>query len=246
MAEDTLTFDQMMALFKEGEKQFKETREQFKETREQFKEAEKRQAEIDRLLKEKILETDRRMEESRLETERLLKERALETDRLIREMREESREANKRMKRFERQMGHVQNSVGALVESLVAAKIWERFPPGYKFERAYRNVQVYDGSNQIAEIDILLSNGDAVAAIEVKRKADVSDINYHVNTRMKRTFSFPPAEAKGKKIMAGVAFIEASSEARDLIAKNGMFSIEFNGKMVNVKEPPGREPATKW
>jgi hypothetical protein len=151
-----------------------------------------------------------------------------------------------RMKKLEEQMLRLKDSAGTLIESFVAAKIWESFPGPYRFDKAFRGLQVYDGGNQTAEIDILLSNEDAVAAIKVNFRATAWDVNYHAKKRMKILSIFPPAEIKGKKLMAGIAFAQAADDVIDLMAHHGMFAIEFNGKTVSVIEPLDGNVCVDW
>jgi hypothetical protein len=241
---DTITFDQMMAIFKEAEKRQAETdrmlKDQFRETdrmlKERALEAEKRQAEMDRWAKERALEF-----------EKYMKEMEAKADKRAAEAAERSKEADKRMKQLEKQVGGLHNSLGALVEAFLAANIETRFPARYGLKCPFRNVKVYNSDYMlVAEIDIMLTNGELAVIIEVKRKAEARDVERHALEQMKLLQDNPPAEARGKKLMAGIGFIEASLEARKAIEQYGMFAVELNGESVNVIEPSKRSPTTEW
>jgi hypothetical protein len=45
-------------------------------------------------------------------------------------------------------VGGLNRSMGELIETLVAARLWEKFE-GYKLRRAYRRVPLYDENNRV-------------------------------------------------------------------------------------------------
>ena len=69
-------------------------------------------------------------------------------------------------------VGGLGNSLGEMIETLIAARLWEKFSDyPYDLKRAYHQVPIFDGNNQIiTDIDILLSNTEWVMAVEVKQK----------------------------------------------------------------------------
>jgi chromosome segregation ATPase len=236
MVNNTPTFEQMMALFKETRELFRQDRELFKQ---EFKKDRERAAEI-----------DKRMDKWAKEAA----ERSREAAERSREAAERSREADERMQRLEkqtaelnRQMGGLHNSLGALVEAFLAARIETRFPAHYGLRRSFRNTKVYNDDHTLAaEIDILLSNGELAVIIEVKRKAEAHDVERFASEQMKIIQANPPAEARGKKLMAGFGFMEASLEARKVMEHYRMFAVELSGEAVNVSEPSKGSPATEW
>ena len=55
-------------------------------------------------------------------------------------------------------VGGLSQSPGELIEILMAARLWEKFP-GYSFKRIFQRIKILDEHNvSITEIDILLSN----------------------------------------------------------------------------------------
>ena len=128
---------------------------------------------------EMFQETDRKFKE----TDRLFQE----SDRKFQESREE---ADRRMKKLEevveetnRKVGGLGNSIGGLVETLFAARLWEKFASySYEFKRAYRRVQVFNdtSSRELTDIDILLSNTNWVMAVEVKGEVNYKDVERHI------------------------------------------------------------------
>jgi hypothetical protein len=153
-------------------------------------------------------------------------------------------ESNKKWEDSNRRWGELSNSIGDLTEALVADHLWEKFDGyPYNLKRAYLDVQIFDDNNeQVGEIDILLSNTNWVMPVEVKRKLKVSDIEHH-RKRMELMRKFPPAEAKGKKMVGAVAGAYVPKEARDAAFAEGFFVIELSGdNVVLCPQPEGFTP----
>jgi hypothetical protein len=149
------------------------------------------------------------------------------------------KENEMRVKALSENIGGLNNSMGALVESIFAAGLMEKFGAyEYRFERIYRNVRVYSKNNKVvAEIDILLSNSQWAMAIEVKRNAEHGDIVYH-KERMARIQASPTAEIAGKKLLGAIAFVEASLSVRELAHKEGFFVFEYSGEAFTLAPMP--------
>ncbi|MDR1786983.1 MAG: hypothetical protein LBR16_00815, partial [Treponema sp.] len=149
--------------------------------------------------------------------------------------------------RNEKLVGHLSNSVGELIETLVAGRLWEKFKdtPYSRLKRAYRRVQIFDDAREIGEIDILLSDSDLCMAVEVKREPNVGDINHHVK-RMALIRKHPPAETVGKKLVGAVAGGFVPAEVRDYAHAQGFFVLELNGESVSLAEPPAGFKAREW
>jgi hypothetical protein len=144
-------------------------------------------------------------------------------------------------------MGDLHNSIGELTEILVAARLWEKFNGyPYNLKRAYLNVQIFDeDSEQVGEIDILLSNTNWVMPVEVKRNLKVSDIPHHVK-RMELIRKYPPAEAAGKKMVAAIAGGFVPKEARLAAHEAGFFVLELSGETVTLCPPPAGFKPREW
>ena len=80
----------------------------------------------------KFKKTDRKFQKTR---EQILKE----TDRLDRKIRKELEETAQIVKELSKNIGGLNNSMGALIETLIAARLWEKFGI-YNLCLAYRRV----------------------------------------------------------------------------------------------------------
>ena len=217
-----ISFEQVWAALMETREQQKETDRLLQETRQLVQENALRQKETDRQIKE----TDRQMKETDLQMK--------ETDR--------------RINKVSKEIGRLGNSIGGIIETLMAARLWEKFSAySYKFKRAYRRVMVYDDETNraLTEIDILLSDTDWVMAVEVKHEVDEDDVEHHLK-RMELIRKHPPAEARGKKLIGAMAGGTVSPSARDFAYKSGFFALELRGESVDLIPPPEGFSPTEW
>ena len=189
------------------------------------------------------------------ETRRIVEENARqqkETDRLMKESQEKS---DRRMKKLDEQLektdkivGGLGNSIGGLVETLVAARLWEKFSAyPYGFKRAYRRVQVFDDvtNKELTDIDILLSDTEWVMAVEVKREVVLKDVERHI-IRMGRILDYPPAEARGKKLLGAMAGGAVDPDALEFAYETGFFVLELKGESVELLTPPDGFSPKEW
>ena len=197
-------------------------------------------------LAESRKEADQQMQE--------LRESQKETDRLIKELRESQKETARQMQETDRKLekigknlGGVSNSLGELIEIIIAARLWEKFAEyPYKLRRGYRRVNVYDDDNRArTEIDILLSDTDVVMAVEVKEEPKKEDVEYHVR-RMGLIHKYPPAEAKGKKLLGAIAGASVTPDVQVYAHDAGFFVLELTGESVALIPPPPGFVVKEW
>jgi hypothetical protein len=221
-----LTFEKVWAALMENRDQIKETDRQMKETdlflKEKFAETDRQIKKTDRQMKE----TDRQMKA----TERFLKERFAETDRIIKDL--------------GKNVGGLNRSLGELIETLIAARLWEKFPQ-YGFVRAYRRLPIHDETNRLrTDIDILLFNSDKVMAVEVKHELNKDrDVEEHLK-RMELIRSYPPFMELGtKQLLGAMAGGVVNADTARYAYEAGFYVLELTGETVSLIPPPaGFEP----
>lgn len=186
-------------------------------------------------------EADRR----HAETERSMKESSAEVDRRFAETQKELALIGKKLDRVCDNVGGLNRSVGDLIETLIASRLWEKFPR-YNLVRAYRRMPVYDEKHRImTDIDILLSNTDKAMAVEVKRELDDEDDVKHHLRRMELIRKHPPAEVAGKQLLGAMAGGFVSADAMRYAYESGFYVLELTGESVRLIPPPdGFEPRT--
>ena len=154
------------------------------------------------------------------------------------------KKTDRQINKLSKNMGGLNRSMGELIETLIAARLWEKFAAyPYNLQRAYQCVPIYDENNRVlTDVDILLSDTEWVMAVEVKRKPDREDIDHHVR-RMERIRKYPPAEAKGKKLLGAIAGGAVDPDVKDYAHKAGFFALELKGESVAlIPLPDGFSP----
>jgi predicted AAA+ superfamily ATPase len=251
---EPLTFEKVWAMFQESGKRhdedFKRHKEQFEEESRRLSESlEKTQQELSESLEktkqglsESLKKTQQGLSESLEKTKQELSESLKKTQQVVAESLQET---DRLVSDLSKNVGGLNRSMGELIETLIAARLWEKFSGyPYNLKRAYQRIPIYDEKNYaLAEIDILLVDTEWAMVVEVKQKLRESDIEHHTK-RMERIVKYPPAEAKGKKLLGALAAGVVSPEARDLAYSNGYFVLELTGESVALIPPPeGFKPA---
>jgi hypothetical protein len=149
-----------------------------------------------------------------------------ETSRRVDEMVAEAKKRDKRM-------GDFANTLGTLIETLIASRLWEKFPE-YNLVRAYQRVMIYDDKNKPkTDVDILLVNGDRAMAVEVKREPNLNDVEHHLK-RMELVQKYPPTILfEGKTLLGAIAGGVVSPGVKEYAQERGLFVLELNGEQVS-------------
>ncbi|MDR2160197.1 MAG: hypothetical protein LBP23_09055 [Treponema sp.] len=155
-------------------------------------------------------------------------------------------ETDRRFQETDRKISKLGSRLGEVIEHLMAANIVEKFNNlGYAFGRANTNTRFINSRNElIAEVDILLENGDLTLAIEVKSKLTVEDVQDHLG-RMERLRRYADDHGDRRKLMGAVAGAVVSEGVKPFALKNGLYVIEQAGDTVKIDVPEGFKPR-KW
>jgi DNA topoisomerase VI subunit B len=186
-----------------------------------------------------IQETDRQQKETAQMIQELsakAEQRAKETDRQMK--------ANARQqKETDRQIGKLGLRLGDVVEHFMSPSLHEKFKKlDYRFTRSSRNVEIRDHNQQhLAEVDVLLENGEYVMAVEVKTHLTSRDVKDHVK-RMDILRRVADERQDSRKYLGAVAGAVVSPEVLAYALKNGFFVIVPSGETVDIKAPEGLQP----
>jgi hypothetical protein len=188
--------------------------------------------------REQFKETDRRFKE----TDRRFKE----TDRKLAESAEQLARLERTVERVSRNVGGLNRSVGELVETLIAARLWEKFPQ-YSLTRAYQRLPVYDDKNvRRTDIDILLVDAVLCMVVEVKRELDrMENVDEHIK-RMQLVRRHPPEIIGGKELLGAMAGGLVDPDVKDYAHHSGFFVLELAGESVHLFPPPEGFAPKKW
>jgi hypothetical protein len=152
-------------------------------------------------------------------------------------------ETDRKIQETSRQIGRLGNRFGELTEHLVVPNIKEKFKElGFAFEQVSQNLRITDASeNLIAEIDILLENGNTVMAVEVKAKPLQKDVDEHVN-RMEILRRRADDRNDNRRFQGAIAGAIMNKEVRDYAYKTGFYVIEQTGDTARITIPNGFVP----
>ncbi|MDR1445275.1 MAG: hypothetical protein LBI90_00120 [Treponema sp.] len=177
-------------------------------------------------------ETDRKMQEMALQTDRKMQE----TDRIVQETALQMRETD-------RKISKLGSKLGDLIEEMIFPNIMEKFNHlGYAFGRAATNVRYRDARGEyIAEVDILLENGDVVLAVEVKTTLTNNDVRDHL-VRMEKLRSYADEHQDKRKLLGAAAGAIASEEVKSFAIKSGFFVLEQSGDTIRISVPKDFKP----
>jgi hypothetical protein len=191
--------------------------------------------ETDRIVKESTRESAARL----AEIEHIMKENA-------RESAARSAELDRKFDRLGLNVGGLNRSLGELIETLIAARLWEKFPE-YGLVRSYQRVPVYDETNRVRTgIDILLSNTDKVMAVEVKHELNKTrDVEEHLK-RMELIRKYPPAETVNKQLLGAMAGGVVNADIMAYAYEAGFYVLELTGESVHLIPPPDGFKPRQW
>jgi predicted AAA+ superfamily ATPase len=188
----------------------------------------KTKEEIDRIKQESAeirKETDRIKQESariREETERIHKQ----TERIV--------------KRNSRQMGDLHRRFGEMAEHLVAPGIAARFNErGFHFDSIMPGgIKIVDEQRKvIAEVDLLLENGEYIIAIEVKITVRPHDVEHHIRRleilREHRT----KKQDKPKRIQGAIAGAIFGAAEKQAVIEAGFYALVQSGDTMKMDIP---------
>jgi hypothetical protein len=119
----------------------------------------------------------------------------------------------------------------------MAGRLWEKFPQ-YNFSRMFQRIKILDAKKRpVSEIDILLSDNEWAMAVEVKREAEIKDVDNLLN-RMKVMRQYALREISGKKLLGAIAGGVVPVEVSEYSQASGLFVLELNGEQVSLLESP--------
>jgi hypothetical protein len=164
----------------------------------------------------------------------------------LKELREFQKETAKRQEETARQMeetdrriSRLGNRIGELIEHFAASNLLEKFEElGYEFTAISRNLVIKNKRKEhLAEIDILLEDGEYAMAVEVKPLLNKTGVEEH-QERVKIVRGYADKRADRRKYIAAVAGATVESAAREYALASGIYVIEQTGDTVRVKAPP--------
>jgi hypothetical protein len=191
-----------------------------------------------------MMESDRKFQAMSQEADKRQQE-------LVQEMRLSSQETDRKfqemvqdMKNLKEQMGGLHNSFGELAEHLVAPSIAEKFNAlNYHFESIVPGGRKIMGPHGkvLAQIDLLLENGEYAVAVEIKSRPKEDDITKHI-ARLGVLRQYMDKHNDRRVIrgaLAGAVFLDDVKEAA---IEAGLYAIVQSGDTMRIEVPEGFTP----
>ena len=202
--------------------------------RRQREEEDKRRQEEDKRRQEE----DKRRDEERKQRDEDYKRQKESLDRLDRQT---SRNA-RLMKATFKEVGGISNTLGEIVEHLVAPGLEERFEKlGVKLDLVGPNVKLKEDGKAIAEIDVLLSNAERIIAVEVKSKPQAEDMAAHA-ARLEKLRGYFDRRGDGRRLMGAIAGAVFSGPAKKAALDAGFYVMAQSGETMKMENPEGFQP----
>ena len=153
-------------------------------------------------------------------------------------------ELAERQKKTDQQIGRLGNRFGELAEHLVAPGIVDKFNAlGFQFSDISRDHEIKDPATgkSLAEVDIILENGDIVIAVEVKSKLKDQDVDKHL-TRMDVLRRRADRRGDRRRYRGAMAAAIVTEATRSYAAKAGFYLLEQSGDTMKLAMPEGFVP----
>jgi len=186
------------------------------------------------MLAESSVKHDRDIQEIReiqKETERILKETSLQMQ-----------ETDRKMKEVSRQLGGMGNTNGQFAEEFFYNTLEKtKSFAGIRFDQISnkfaRNIVMPDKTEKRAQFDIVLLNGDSLALIEAKYKAEKEDVEEMIEKKLPN-FRFLYPEYAEYKVYLGIGSLVLREQIIQEAKKLGIGLMQQNGDAVEYQ--------TKW
>jgi len=159
---------------------------------------------------------------------------------------EEFNKTLERIDRITKSVGEFGNTLGQLIETLIAARLWEKFPE-YDLRRAYQRIPIYDENRIIkTDIDILLIDTTICMVVEVKHELDrIKDVDHHIR-RMQLIRQYPPELIGNRQILSAMAGGVVAPDVKDYAYQAGFYVLELTGESVQLVPPPESFEPKRW
>ncbi|MDR2404066.1 MAG: hypothetical protein LBD78_08560 [Spirochaetaceae bacterium] len=177
------------------------------------------------------------------ETERLIRELAEDTGRKMRETDRKMKETDRKMRETDRRIGKLGSRLGEVIEHIMTPKLYKKFEGlGYFFNHGSRNHELLDRNEKaLAEVDVLLENGEYVMAVEVKTHLMTEDVQGHVK-RMNILRRVADEHNDRRRYLGAVAGAVVDKRVLEYALKKGFYVIIPSGETVDIEAPEGFKP----
>jgi hypothetical protein len=128
---------------------------------------------------------------------------------------------------------------------MVSTKLWEKFQTiGYTFTRG-GPMKFWDQGRTIAQVDMMLENGDYAMPVEIKSKLTEEHIDDHVK-RLETVRQYLDKRGDKRKLVGAVAGMVVPENVRNYAQKKGFYVLVQSGDSVVLAEAPAGFKVREW
>jgi hypothetical protein len=192
-------------------------------------------------------ETAENRKKTESELDEIRKESAKRREEFEREMEKVERAMKIGNKELNRIIGKLGNRMGDWIVFSVKPNLVKKFRRlGFVFEKVSAEAVIRDKDGEfIAEVDLIVENGEYVMAVEVKSKLDSNDIIEHLD-RMEKVRAFADRHNDHRVYLGAVAGMVVKDEPKKFALKTGFYVIEPSGDTFSITAPKGEYSPRKW
>ena len=177
-------------------------------------------------------------------------EALLKGDEQFKQIREENRKSQENMEKMladlTMNIGGLNNTLGQFTEGMFSPELWEKFNDlGFDVTSQCCNKQFRKDKKLIAEVDVLMENGDYAIPVEIKTKLTLEDIDKHIE-RILKIRQYMDERGDNRKLVGAVAGSILSEKVVTYAQENGLFVIVPNGDSVSIAEAPPDFKVHEW
>jgi hypothetical protein len=200
------------------------------------KETDRQMKEYNRQLSQRQKETDKQLKETIKETGRQIKETGRQMKETVRQMKETDRHLKEKFSDLKDYVGAIGRNNGDVAETYFFKTIANTMKIGnIDFDFIEQNVKRKNRrQNMAGEYDIILTNSDSIAMIEIKYKLHPDDIKKIVQKKIPVFKKLFP-EKKDYKLYIVVAGLTIPDESKKLAFKHGFFVLTQGGGKINIE-----------
>ena len=179
------------------------------------------------------------MRESQRESQR-------ETRELKTRMDESWQNINKTIDELSKNIGGLNNSFARFMETMFSTELWKKFNElGYSFTRQYSHAKFHENGQTVAEVDLVVENGEYVMLVEIKTTMSKDDVDDHLE-RIGKIRSYMDARRDDRKLLGAVAGGTIPEGMSTYAQKKGLFVIVQSGDSVAIATAPKGFKAREW
>ncbi|MCL2164374.1 MAG: hypothetical protein FWH55_08290 [Oscillospiraceae bacterium] len=162
------------------------------------------------------------------------------------QMRISQRENDKLIKELHKSVGGLGNSLGRFMEDMFSAELYKKFRDiGFTFTKQAERVTFSDNTQVIAEIDLLLENGEYVMLVEIKTNLSIDDVDRHLE-KMEIIRGYMDARGDSRKIIGTVAGGIVTGDLLKYAHRAGLYVVIQSGDAVKIADMPKNFKAREY